>query len=204
MGNDKSLKSEALKKEIRKIAKQAIRDDKEPKYFCQNTAAVGVGTSGHLFQATVGLNEGTGADDRVGVEIRGQALELRGYMEAESADVTNSLRMMVVKARPGTDESLITLANFPSVYECIKPSMRDLYTVLHDRVYTLKCSWDGTNTVQERHPLNWRFNLRGGKIRYNDGATSTAGGGIFVYSVSDSAIVSHPDVEYQTQLEFMD
>lgn len=186
---------------MRRIARAAVSKAVETKTFCQSIAANGVGTSGHIYNAC-GIAQGDGSDQRIGDKATLKSLNVRGYMEAESADVTNTLRFMVVKGKSGLDQSQISTSDFPSVYACVTPDMRDKYTVLFDKVYTLKCSWDGTNTVQEQRPINWKFNLRNARIRFNPGAATVAGGGVYIYAVSNSSVVSHPDIEYATELRF--
>lgn len=192
--------SKESKLEMQRIARQEARRAAnaatETREYCNNdmTTGVGIGTSGYILRPFNGLSQGDTASNRDGDQIRQIRLNCTGYFEAESADVTNLMRVMLVRCKAS-----VTTANFPHVYGCVTQQHKNMYDVIYDKIHYLACSTDpiagGASVNQTKYPIQWSFNLHGAKAHYPPGSDLPDDVGTYIlYFVSDSVAVSHPDV----------
>lgn len=152
------------------------------------------GALNSLFTMTTAL----GSDTRLGNTIRGVGLEWRLVFSPSSTDGNNIIRFMVVESYgPG-----LLLADMPEIN---RGTNLHLYKVWHDEMITLAAvenSSNGPGTFKK---------ARAGKLSYTktitfNGPNNTdlTCGTLWVYFVSDSAVVPNPTVDGYMRSYFRD
>lgn len=189
--------SKAEKKQAKKIAQSVVNKVVETKTSCIAVGATSASSSGYLKELSL-LSQGDQDYAREGSQVKATKLQLRGYVESDSTDVHNAIRLMLVKAKPG---AIPGLADMPTVYGCIRPQMRTVYTIIYDKVHQMNTHVSGT---VNRRALNWSFGLKNQMIKFDSTGASNAsiGGGVFLYVVSDSTATPHPEFSFESQLYF--
>lgn len=181
----------------RRALKALINGQKETKVSCIAVGGTGVGTTGHFDELTP-LAQGNTDSTRLGDEVDPHKLTIRGYIQAEDGDTFNLMRLMVVKAKQG---NAVASGDMPAnALTCIRPEMKQKYSILFDHVYALNTKVSGFKWTKS---LNMEFNLeKYGKLYYQNAATAGTGGGVYLWAVSDSAASAHPDIAYEAQFEY--
>lgn len=155
----------------------------------------GVGVGGYLLELSQ-VPEGDTSQSRTGLHIVPTLLDMRWQFESETADASSDFRLMIVQAKQG----IPTGANFPAAFQGIAPADLARYNVLYDQLVTVNNEHvgDGTGgvvavTVYKTFHKTIKLNR---KIWFNDGGSTAVNGGIYLYVVTTSTIVNHPDVEF--------
>lgn len=184
----------ALREEIKAV----VSKGKESK---DNASAVsadnGVSTTGAFHGAPFVLGQGAGVWARVGDTIQPTKFVLNyQWGMSNSSDAFNNVRLMIVQCKVPDSEA--TTADFPDVYAHPTDDFRRKYTVLFDEKLVLNAKALGTGGyMAHKLPYTvvdlWGKKLK--KMRWSDTASAVAPnlhGSIKIYTVSDSALASHP------------
>lgn len=177
----------------------------EKKNCFTNVSNTGIGTGGALYSLDV-IAQGDASTSRDGLTITPNFVEWNILFESEIADAYNLLGMMIVQAKGG---AAITSADFGGVG--IPPSEAQLtrYTVLYNRTFLLENGHLG-DAVSGFTDYTRFYKSQGKvkvprKIAYPDAGSASNSNGLYLWFISDSAAVAHPDVElFQGRLAYTD
>lgn len=171
----------------------ALQGLSETKTITRSLLNTGIGSAGHLAPLDV-VAQGDTSITRSGLSIRPIAVEWNLVLESEVADAYNLMRMMIVQSRSGP----LALSDFAGSGFPIGEIQKNNMTILFDSHYILNNDHSGTGA----DPLSTvRYSFHHGKVKipraitYANGSSDSDKNNLYVFFVSDSTVVNHPDVE---------
>jgi hypothetical protein len=159
-------------------------------------------TSGTLYKYAAGIAQGTASDTRVGDCIKLSHLDFR--LSIRAGDATNIVRYGWIYIH-GDPRGTTVLGDFldvgpsttPDIYSMYYPYLKGLrYTVLLDN--TVSVVINGNTSVLHREgriPINKH-------VTYIYSTTTAISGDILFFAISDSGVVTHPQIDLDTKLYF--
>lgn len=167
-------------------------------------ANTGVGTGGLLTSLDT-VAQGDTSLTRNGLSIRPLFVEWKVLLESEIVDVYNGMRMMIVQSHIGP----LTSANFSGIWVPSTEVQLNQYTVLYDSTTILQNGFSGNPTDGSNYYTKYYWKTGKTKIPrkiyYLDGVSTASRNNVYVWFISDSAVVNHPDVEiFEAKLVFHD
>lgn len=184
----------ALREEIKAVVASGKESKDEQSAVSLDNA---VSSSGAFHGAPYALGQGAGVWARIGDCIQPTKFVLNyQWGLSNSSDAHNNVRLMIVQCKVPDSEA--STADFPDVYSHPSDEFRRKYTVLFDEKLILNAKPLGTGGYMGyKLPFKvvdlWGKKLR--KMRWSDTASAVAPnvyGSIKIYTVSDSALASHP------------
>lgn len=153
-----------------------------------------------------GIAQGDNIMDRTGNSCLLKRLDIRGYVQMNSASAANDQGVriaVVVDTQQISDDTAIA---FQDVFEAVQPltsflqdSQLGRFTVLYDKVFHLS---DLAGSFRKEFSVSVPLGLH---ARYNGtAATDIQKNGIWMLTVSDEAATSYPRVVYNARLRFHD
>lgn len=200
-------KSGYVRKVARVEARKAIAKTVETKMYDSNYTAQAVDyTNGFVssLTASTGGNSiirGTAEDNYIGDSIRPVGFSMR--MQFTRSDSTQLFRVVILQNKAGGIPLTTTL--FQSVSNVTAPLSHfdkdyvHTYNVLLDRLISMDQIRDTT--------LVRTFKVSQKRLRslwFNDGVGNIQKGGIYVLVISDSAVATHPTIDYRCRLYYKD
>lgn len=197
--------NKTVKRVARYEAKKVLDKEVETKQTDVSLAASSVDYTTGVVQALhANLTVGTGANQYLGTRIHPIYLHIRYKIAA--ADLTNIVRIIIVQVRAG---GVPTLANTLESVSNVRAPLSDYevdynhtYTVLFNRLITV----EGGNAPGSSTFRIGEIKIRPKKLRamFWTAAGTIERGGIYFLAISDSAIASHPTVEFYSRLHYKD
>lgn len=218
-------------KQIKKLSKEVKKLNKaEEKKWLDKKQSGSISTTGTVFPLTA-LNVWSGSNvdkmlTRSGNSINALDFKVQGLIQIPFSSVTpnddnNRLRLMVVQipngdAVPSITEILqaLTIDSFLK----IKGNIR--YNVMYDRTFNLTSLYQtssgassavGSSYEPWRVPVKFSLKHKLGKTGTKISYTEVSGSGdnafengMFMIALSDSAAATHPTIQLNTRLRFMD
>lgn len=207
-------------KAIRKIAKQeavkTVKQKTESKFFDREQITTAVDYGGLSFDLLAdgggfGINQGTTVSRYVGSSITPTHIRIRGLLgNYGSSDVYNAVRIIVLQCKANTYiPNGLTLLTFPNSseapYSPFDYQTNDQYRILFDEFYALVVdtetqvlTFDIRITSDKLRPIKL-FGVGGAS-----GGASYEAGGLYLYAVSDSGAVAHPNIRFISRVYFKD
>lgn len=184
--------------EAKKVVSKAI----ETKMHDVNQTTVPIDyTIGYVSSMTSALTRGTAENQYLGDKITPVGLSVR--MQFTRVDATQMIRCIVIQNRAGGVPLLSTLlqsvGNITAPLSPYDVDYDNTYRVLYDQVWSMD-SIRGT-TMIKKLKLNYR-RLR--PIWFNGADGELERGGIYLMFISDSAVSSHPTVDFRARLYYKD
>lgn len=209
MPKGKSYKKRARKptnyKAIQKLVKAELKKTEEIKYNQQNHQFQGISDAGTVYDITP-VNQGTGDTQRIGDEIKVNAIQIR--FQAIAGDTTNYLRIIVFQWIPN-DAAVPAIGNILNSQGGSVPyitafynndTLGNNYIVLCDKVYSL--SQNGSNYAIQRNmycPMKYAKK----KVQF-DAATTQGQQKFYVLAVSDSTASPHLSFAFISRMTYTD
>lgn len=181
---------------VRSLVRREITRSVETKTSIVAASSTGVSDSPYFANLCV-VGQGDGAADRDGNSVSAVALRMRGMFQAETADSFNIMRVMLVKAKSST---ALVVGDLPAdIFVDTRKTDNLKYTVLYDRTFALN-SVDGSYSWTKT--FSWNYNLKRSKVMYSGAGTAPVGGGYYLWAVTDSTVINHPDIAYSASFDF--
>lgn len=163
----------------------------------------GVGTAGLLTPLDV-IAQGDSSLQRDSLAITPIELEWNLLLESEVADSHNTMRMMIVQSKGG---AVLTSADFGGVLIPTSEAQRNRYTILYDKLFNLEnflaTDSAGTFVAATKYYLSRGKVKVPRKIHFPDAGSTSNAGSLYVWFISDSSAVAHPDVEtFESRLTY--
>ncbi len=165
----------------------------ETKEITQTVTNTGVGTGGAIYALDF-VGQGDTSLTRSGLSIRPMSVEFQLVLESEFADSYNIMRMVICQSREGP----LSVADFAGAGFPIGQVQKNAMTILYDQTFMLNNDHSGPAS----DPLSsTRYSFHHGKVKvpraitYLDGNSNSSKNNLYVFFVSDSGLVAHPDVE---------
>ena len=203
----KTTKSDAIqnvhiKKLERKVKQLEVED--ETRIIFTQILNTGISTVG-LLTSIDAILQGDTSQSRSGLMIKPLYLEADLIYESEITDQYNIMRCMIVQSKKGT----LTLADFSPVSFGPTIPQLDAYTVLYNKQVVLDNNYAGN--VAGVPILDYKHTHHHIKVKvprniyYPDAGSTSLKNQLYVFFVSDSNAVAHPDVEdFTCRLTFKD
>lgn len=198
MSKSKAL-SKVQKKEVKAIAKRAVKSMGELNFHVYGINSNPVGTLGFIADLSV-IAQGDGDQNRQGDEAHLTSMEFK--YDWEIADVYNRCRVIIFRwlddAAPSIADILLGgVSSVPQVYSSYNKDGRNKFNVLYDK----------TEIGVERPSPNFvKFHESSrkltGTLRYNAGGTAGTGH-IHLLAISDSAVASDPSLTFTSRINYL-
>lgn len=195
----------ARKRSTVSLVKRTIAATKETKWVTDNTSAIVVLNSGHIY-GLLNVAQGDGGGNRDGTSIKPIGVDVNVAYQANATSGQNVLRCMVVQARKG--EGTASVGDLPTFNGLVTPQQLRQYKVLYDRRWAVNddaAAGTAGDTIFTR------------SIRLHRGlipavwhrATTTAvaaddGGAIQLFFISDGVSPNGPLVTYDSIVRYKD
>lgn len=201
----KSAKRKAKEQEVKRIAGKVVsrrlRNEQELKFHVVPGLSLGVDTTGTVTDLT-NIPQGTTDEYRIGDKVYLRSLRLNYQIKA--ADSVNYMRVAVFQWTDNTtaDPTPTDLLQNVATYPIISPWYHDriqagVIKVLYDKVHYLDSddseaiAFVKINRGLRRH------------VQYVGGGPQGVNK-LYLFTISDSGVVSHPTITYYTKLQFTD
>jgi len=172
-----------------------LKKAEESKAVFTQIVNAGVSTAGSLVQLDP-ISEGDGSGNRDGLAIVPSSFEWTLLLESEITDAFNLFQVMIVQAKGG---ATLTSADFAGVGIPSNPVNLNRYTVLYNRTFLLENNVNavvaGAIVPQAQYYLSHGKVKVPRKIYFPDAGSVPNSNGLYLWLISDSAVVNHPDVE---------
>jgi len=183
--------------------KRILRANIETKHFLSAVSAAGISTSPTTTSIS-NIVQGDGDAERIGNVVSPTRLKLNYSISA--SDATNAIRVCVFKWKDsnafinpnGNDFFKIGPSGVVDYLSHYNEEQRDQFQVIYDKTFQLVLN---TNTTKKIVHVDLPLS---GKIRYYSNAVITGTGNYFLYYVSDSLAISHPTIEWASEIVFTD
>lgn len=191
------------KSQVKTIVKRQLNSRLEWKHHDVNTTFTS-GYNGDIYNLS-NIDQGDTGSLRDGDAVYATSLQCR--YQIVNADATNLQRLIIFQWNgedsPAVSDILATVGTTRaplSPYEADKVGRNKLARVLYDRTFNLQEPFSGGS-----HQIigSFKVSLKKRHIQFQDG-TTTGANKVFLLSVSDSSIVSHPIMNVYTRLWFQD
>ena len=170
-----------LYKRVKRLERAQARDKPEKKFTYKTWNATSIpDQSAPISQHLTDIFAGTSQGERVGNKVK--VTGMYGHLFVNAADTTNSVRIIVYIPK----DPSIALAGL-SFYQ--HPD-EDNYTILIDKYVCVSTNGPGCKMVSLRRKYKNGINVQFDGTGSGDRATNP----IWIYAVSDSGAVSHPDM----------
>lgn len=180
-----------------------VKNQAEKKHFLASISAAGISSVGTVASIS-NVTQGDGDNERVGNVISPTECKLNFSISA--SDTTNAIRVCIFKwkdtnafiapnandfFKPGPSASVDYLSHY-------NEEQRDQFVVKYDKTFQLVLNQANTKkNVSLNIPLS-------GKIRYYSNSVVTGTGIYYLYYISDSLAVTHPTIEWASELVYTD
>lgn len=173
-----------------------LRKAEESKAVFTTITNQGISTAGSLHQLDP-ISEGDGSGNRDALSIVPSTFEWSLLLESEVADYYNLVQVMIVQAKGG---ATLSSADFAGVSIPSNPVNLNRYTVLYNRTFLLENNNNavvaGVITPQAQYYWSHGKVKVPRKIYYPDAGSVPNSNGLYIWFISDSALVNHSDVEF--------
>lgn len=191
-----------LTQQVKQVVNSQIVANSEKKELAGSTSGT-VSTSGFLDIINL-ASTGNTAFTRVGNEIKMVGKMSLGY-QLTGADASNVIRIILFYSK-----SPVAIGNLPTVFDGVSRAVNKI-KVLYDKIHQVQYNLVDAGNIQQgstKYTLVVRKNINLGKFgltsQYGAGTSTPTEGFLYLYGVSDSALVSHPGYTYATRLRFVD
>lgn len=201
----KQIPKKSLNKAIKKVLDKAV----EKKHVHLQNNLVPISNAGDLFH----INKvGLGAEDfqRIGNKIKSLRIGIRGVIMPSTGvvavDPYNEVRMLVIYDRQcnGAAPLLSQILTYPTdVNSPRNPDYVNRYTTLADKSF-LVYNVNAQNYQGSKFRLNLKKKLTTMFGSAGNGIVDQVNGSIYCIFLSDSTLVDHPFVKYNTSYTFTD
>lgn len=190
-----------VRRVVRREAKKAIAKEIETKASDVSLAASSVDYTTGVVQALhANLTPGTGANQYIGTRIHPVYLHIRYKVHA--GDPQNLLRVIIIQTRtagvPTLANTLESVSNVRAPLSDYEVDYNHTYTVLYNRIHTL----DDANFNTQLGEVKIRMKRL--RAMYYTAGAAIERGGLYFLCISDSAIATHPTVEFYSRLHYKD
>lgn len=195
--NKKKQLNRAEKKEVRDIARKAIKNMAEIHFHASDYYNT-VSTSGYVQDLSIITQTSTGDQNRIGDSITLTSMEVR--YDWEVADTTNRVRLILFRwnddGAPGVNDILLNTVSVPRCYASYNKDSRSKFNILYDKVMVVG-QGSGTDNVKYRE---FKRKLTG-KINYSSGGTSGVKH-VYLMAISDS-LTGNPTLAFYSRLNYL-
>lgn len=193
----------------RQEAKKVVAKEIESKIYDGSTADVGVDYSGTSAVwsmtadpvAGTAMTQGISDYQYLGSKINPTHLTVRGlwtHVATENNMVRVILVQVIVSGTPTLANLLESVGNIRAPLSPYDRTYNDTYRVLADRMYT---------TNDQRPIVPFKIKVPGKKLRFihfADGSGTVERGAIYLCAISDSAVASHPSIQFVHRMFYKD
>lgn len=197
MARGKPALSKREVKEVRKIAKQAQRQEQELNFHIYELSGT-VSTIGTIGDMSV-IAQGVGDQNRVGDQLSPTSMEF--WYDWNIADAFNRCRVIVFRwldnGAPGVSDILLGTTTLPRVFASYNKDNRSKFNVLYDKTHV------GALVPASNSILSGSKSRKlTGKINYE--AAGTAGNShIYVLAITDSTTTAHPGLRFYSRINYL-
>lgn len=207
-------------KEVHQIIKRELKRDVETKYVARVQALTSQSSTWGILDIS-NISQGVTDSDRVG-----DALTLTGPMhlrwgvfnsQGATGDVYNNFRMVIVQYHPSLDSSVFgatkIFLNGPSgsidLYSQYNHDQRQDYTILYDKTVTTVgnnnvATTPNTSAVFKHIITTLSFKKLRKLQQYTAGGVNQSTNKLYLLTVSDSALATHPQWIYSLKYFYTD
>lgn len=188
--------SKKMVKQMRDIAKSAVKVQQEVKYHCYAANSQSVSSSWTIHEISQVPN-GDGGDDRDGNQCRSRYVDLKAFLLNQ--DTSNVFRVLLLRAYGDVPVAadLPTGTSIGAPLGCWRNRQKGTFKIVHDRLY----STNPTNLVKT---IDLRL-YDSAKLNFASASTaSPENNGYYLCFISDSTLSSHPTISFETSLAFTD
>lgn len=191
--------SKCQKKEVKAIAKRAVKSMGELNFHVFGVSANPVGTLGYIADLSI-IAQGDGDQNRQGDEAHLTSMEFK--YDWTIADTFNRCRVIIFRwlddAAPGIADILLGgVSGVPQVYSSYNKDGRNKFNILYDKT-EVGVLVPAPNSVKY-HEGSRKLT---GTLRYNAGGTSGTGH-IHLLAISDSGVASDPTLTFTSRLNYL-
>lgn len=193
----------SIKMMVKRVVNSAIRKNTELKYYDYATTT-SVDYAGTFYQLSA-IAQGDTDVQRDGDKLTAKRCRIRGTVT--TGDTTQVFRVICFRWKQNTlsvapTQTYLLSPYTSSVQAAYCPMNHDTQAnmqVLYDKTYVL-------NSVSKPQLLiNISLNLsKLPKVSYDAGSTTNGNNQIYMYVVSDSAVATHPSINFISRLSFVD
>lgn len=194
-----------VSKSVKKYVKSQITRALEPKYHVvDGTTAAAITTTATLTLLSA-VPEGTGEEQRIGIEIRPERLELRYILKSNTNTKNVQVRMMILRTRvqgtPAAGDVLIDTSALGIAISPLDPWIKE-QEVLYDRVHNL---FDVLN-AETRQSISKKVigkRKMPAKITFDIAATTADRNQLWLLAISNT-VANDPTISFMSIMKYRD
>lgn len=197
MAKGKSGLSKREVKEVRRIAKEACKEDAEINFHIYEIGST-VSTTGLVADLSV-ISQNVGDQGRLGDQLSPTSLEFS--YDWNMVDGFNRCRVILFRwldnGVVGVNDILLATTTLPRVFASYNKDNRNKFNILYDKTH-VGAILPAANSIVAAS----KSRKLTGKIRYENGTTS-GNSHIYLLAITDSTTASHPGFRFYSRINYL-